>query len=162
MNNFPDLKDIVTFVTCHETGNAGIYNCTFYYDDVHIDFTLRLIDKLSTIKKYNFIIKCLKAHPFPKFSEITKDWISKKHYSNIIYKDDKLIDNLRLSCKAIITIPSSAILESEKTKVDTLVLYHHGCKVREKAETFFKYIKLRKFSDINDGINAVEKFLLED
>lgn len=162
MNNIFDSKKIATFVPCFGTGNRGFYNSSFYYDDMYIDFQLCLIDKFSSLLQYDFIIKCLKTRPFPQFSEIIRDWIYSKSYSNIIYRKDKLTNSLALSQKVIIDYPSSAVLESEKLKVNTLVLYYKGLKIRDTAQASLKYVQLKKFQDINDGIEIVVNFLQEN
>lgn len=153
-------SEIVTFAPCYGHGNRGFYNSSFYYDDMYIDFQLGLIEKFSILTQYYFIIKCLKTAPFPQMSEVIKDWISSKKYSNISYNHSKLIDSLMVSKKAVVDYPSSAIMQCEIARVSSLVLYYDGLEIRETAQTALRYVQLKRFKGVNDGIKIVEDFLL--
>ncbi len=159
MKEIIDSKKIVTFVPCYEIGSRKFYNSKFYFDEMYINFQLALIEKFSSLTQYDFIIKCLKNFGF---SKIIKDWIFSKRYSNILYNDGRLIDSLRKSKKAIVDYPSSAVLECEKARVPTLVLHYDELKIRDTANDSLKYVQLKKFQDINNGIEIVKNFLLEN
>jgi len=161
-NNNYEPKKIVTFVPFYGNGNRRFYDSTFFYDDKFIDFQLGLIDRFSRLEQYNFVVKCVKTNPQAQFSEIIKNWIYSKRYSNIIYRDDELKNSLILSDKVIIDYPGSAVLECEKHKLSTLVLYYEDLEIRHAALNSLKFIQLRKFQDIGNGVEIVERFLLEN
>lgn len=156
------VKETITFVPFYGIGNRAYYNSLYYFEDKQIDFQLSLIELFSQFEQYNFIIKCVKTHPFAQFSKITKDWISLKKYTNICYRDDKLKNSLLLSDKVIMDFPGSSVFEVAHHNIEALVLYYDGLNIRETAIGLSKKIIVKKYTDINSGVKIVEHFLLNN
>jgi len=156
------INNTITFIPFYGNGNAGYYNNANYFDDKYLDLQFKLIEMFSRHTQFNFIVKCVKTNPRAQFSKITKDWISYKKYSNIIYRDDNLIKSLLITDKVIMDFPGSSVYEVFHYKIDALVMYYEGLRIRKSALNLSNNIKVNKFTDITSGVTLAEKFILDN
>jgi len=153
-------QESVVYVPKICTWDKRYFNFPYYSPTWHYKLQKAVIELFADRNDYFFIFKS--ASFADHIKNPISSYINDKEFSNISVSSSRLIDHLKQADRVIIDFPSTPMYEAAAAEVPMLVLRQRPYKSRDTDVLNLFNNSLSEFTDIDDAIASITKFLNDD